>query len=141
MQSGPTDKPHICNRRATTHQPSSSGILKSALKTPSPQQKQNQRLKTPFKSVRWHIPILKYTRLRSGRLHEFTAAKGKQVMRLHRRMAHAPEDVCAACRGDRPLWTNTKLTEKDIRRFFERSPADSSVSWQRSARRACTSGW
>ena len=38
-------------------------------------------------------------------------------------MAHAPEDVmCAACRGDRPLWTNTKLTEKDIRRFFRKEP-------------------
>ncbi len=38
-------------------------------------------------------------------------------------MIHAPEDImCYAVQGERPLWKNTYVTPKDIRRVFRRSP-------------------
>ena len=38
-------------------------------------------------------------------------------------MIHAPEDImCYAVQGERPLWKNTNITPKDIRRVFKHSP-------------------
>ena len=62
------------------------------------------------------------THVRSGRLHELARGKRRRVLRLHKRMIHAPEDVmCYAVQGDRPLWKNTNVTAKEIRQVFRLS--------------------
>ena len=63
------------------------------------------------------------THARSGRLHELARSKRHRVLRLHKRMIHAPEDImCYAVQGERPLWKNTNVTPKDIRQVFRLSP-------------------
>ena len=63
------------------------------------------------------------THIRSGRLHELARTKRRRVLRLHKRMIHAPEDImCYAVQGERPLWKNTNVTPKDIRQVFRLSP-------------------
>ena len=75
------------------------------------------------KSVGFPSTIVKHTHAYSRRLRELAHGKGRRVMRLHKRMNHAPEYVmCAACKGPQPLWTNTYLDEKNIRRFFRKEP-------------------
>ena len=59
------------------------------------------------------------THVRSGRLNELARGKRSRVLRLHKRMIHAPEDVRGyAVQGTRPLWKNTNVTAKEIRQVF-----------------------
>ena len=62
--------------------------------------------------------------MRSGRIHERpTTRRRRRVLRLHKRMIHAPEDVmCYAVQGTKPLWKNTNVTIRDIRTVFKHSP-------------------
>lgn len=56
----------------------------------------------------------------SARLHELDSSIIGRVMRLHKRMGHASEDVMVA--AVRECWINTSVIIKDIRRVFNREP-------------------
>ena len=56
-------------------------------------------------------------------MHEIARTKHHRVLRLHKRIIHALEDVmCYAVQGTKPLWKNTDVTPKDIRQVFRLSP-------------------
>ena len=68
-------------------------------------------------------PQLSY--VRSGRLRATPKTTTGRVIRLHKRMGHAPEDVmCMAVepKKGKPLWRHTGVTAHDIRTVFEREP-------------------
>ena len=63
--------------------------------------------------------------VRSGRLRTIPRTVLARVLRLHKRMGHAPEDVmCMAVepKKGKPLWRNTKVTAKEIRTVFQWEP-------------------
>ena len=58
----------------------------------------------------------------SARLRRVPKSSKANVMRLHHRMAHAPEEVmCMAVKGSTPLWRNTGVEPWEIRRVFRRT--------------------
>eukprot|EP01036_Dinobryon_divergens_P035124 gene35124-biopygen27765 len=84
---------------------------------------QDSREWSSQKRTRAQPPRVLLTHIRSGRLHELARTKRRRVLRLHKRMIHAPEDImCYAVQGERPLWKNTNVTPKDIRQVFRLSP-------------------
>ena len=69
------------------------------------------------------IPQLSY--VRSGRLRTIPRTVIARVIRLHKRMGHAPEDVmCMAVepKKRKPLWRNTKVTAKEFHTVFQWEP-------------------
>jgi len=63
--------------------------------------------------------------VRSGRLRTIPRTVLARVLRLHKRMGYAPEDVmCMAVepKKGKPLWRNTKVTAKEIRTVFQWEP-------------------
>ncbi len=65
----------------------------------------NLQLQQPKERTRAQTPRVLLSHLRSGRLHEIARGKHRRVLRLHKRMIHAPEDImCEAVQGDRPMW-------------------------------------
>ena len=58
------------------------------------------------------------------RLNERPTTRQRRVLRLHKRMIQAPEDVmCYAVQGTIPLWKNTNATVRDTRAVFKHSLA------------------
>ena len=83
----------------------------------------NHRTSTGTRYRHNHRGSSSISHMRSGRLHESSTTRRRRVLRLHKRMIHAPEEVmCYAVQGTNPLWKNTNVTVRNIRTVFKHSP-------------------
>ena len=120
----PLDMLHTLSELRKQHPLTEQAQLKMQKPYQLPHNDRPRRFKdSKYLRARKDIPQISH--VRSGRLREIPRSTLGRVLRLHKRMGHAPEDImCMAVepKEGKPLWRNTKVTAKEIRRVFQWEP-------------------